>query len=61
VGPAPVRRAVPFGTQHTIVVYHGIEDSGQHASVGAAIASEAIEHELRDRRVPYQLGPAQDL
>ena len=61
MGPAAIRGAVPLGAEHTIVMDDGIEDGSQHSSVGSPVSSQAIQHELGNRRVPHQVGPTENL
>jgi hypothetical protein len=52
---------VPLGAEVAVVVHDGIENRGQHATLGTRLPPEAVKHVLSDRCVSDQLGPAQDL
>src|SRR5512147_110854 len=61
VRAAPLRGAVALGAHVGIVVHHGVEDGREQAPVDPGIAAETVEDELRDGRVPHDVGPAQHL
>jgi hypothetical protein len=61
MGAATIRSTVALGSHVTVVVNHGVENGRQHATMRAAIVTKPVQHELGDRSVPDQVGPAQDL
>jgi hypothetical protein len=52
---------VPLGAQIRVVMYDGVEDRGQHASMLAAVGAKPVQDELGDRGVTNQVGTTQDL
>ena len=61
VRAAAVRCAVPLGSHLAVVMHDRVQNGRQHPAMLAALVAQPIEHELGDRCVPDQLGPAQDL
>jgi hypothetical protein len=60
VGSAPIHGPVSLGSQLDVVP-HSIENGGENAPRRTRLPLETIEHELRDWRVPHEVGPAQHL
>ena len=61
VRPAPVRGPVPLGAHAGVVLNHRIENGRQQPAGNPRVAPKPIEHELRDRGIADQLGPAKHL
>ncbi len=57
---APNRGSIPLRL-HGDVVPDCLENGSQHASRRSRLAAKTIEHELRDRCIPHQLGSTQHL
>ena len=53
---APKGGALPLRPQPGVVPDQGVEDRGNQTAGGAGVATQTVEHELRDGRVAHQLG-----
>ena len=54
-------RAVSLGAHVAVIIDDCIENRAQHASVRPAVGPEAIQDELGDGGVTYQVSPTQNL
>jgi hypothetical protein len=60
VGPASVRGTASF-RPHLVVIPYCFENGGEHASGGAWLSPQPVQHELRDGSIPDHIGSAQHL